>query len=379
MNLLVAGFVGLVIIVVVLWDAFETIVLPRRVTRKFRLARLFYVYTWTQWANAARRMHLGKRRESFLSFYGPLSLLFLLALWASGLVIGFGFLQYAAGSAVVISHGTPGLGTDFYLSGTTFFTLGLGDVVPRTPAAKFLAVIEAGMGFAFLAVMIGYLPVIYEAFSRREVNISLLDARAGSPPTAAELLRRHSGERGLDALAQLFHEWERWSAELLESHLSYPVLAYFRSQHNNQSWLSALTTILDACSFVIVGVDGACQRQAQLTFSMARHAVVDLAQVFSTPPEKLSLERLTPAQLAQTRKYLAEAGLRFHEGAAADKHLRELRFMYEPYVMAMAHRLMLPISPWITDEKRKDNWETSAWDKLLREQRQMTKADEEHF
>jgi hypothetical protein len=378
-NLFVAGLVGFVIIVVVLWDAFETIVLPRRVTRKFRLARLFYIYSWNQWSRAAHRMHLGKRRESFLSFYGPLSLLMLLALWACGLVIGFGFLQYAAGSAVVISNGSPGLGTDFYLSGTTFFTLGLGDVIPRTPVAKFLAVLEAGMGFAFLAVMIGYLPVIYEAFSRREVNISLLDARAGSPPTAAELLQRHSGDHGLDALSQLFHEWERWSAELLESHLSYPVLAYFRSQHNNQSWLSALTTILDACSFVIVGVDGACQRQAQLTFSMARHAVVDLAQVFSTPPEKLSLERLTSPQLAQMRVFLAQAGLRFHETAAADQHLSDLRFMYEPYVVALSHRLLLPVSPWMVDEKRKDNWETSAWDKLLREQRQMTHADEDHF
>ncbi len=380
-NQLLVGLGGTALILIVLWDAFETIVLPRRVTRKVRLARLFYVYTCAPWLAVARLLPAGKRRETFLSFFGPLSLLVLLSLWAAALILGFGLLHFAAGSAVVVAHGSPGLATDIYLSGTTFFTLGLGDVVPNTPLTKFLAVVEAGMGFAFLAVMIGYLPVIYEGFSRREVNISMLDARAGSPPTAAELLRRHSGEHGLESLRQLLHEWERWSAELLESHLSYPVLAYFRSQHNNQSWLSALTTILDASALVMVGVEGACQRQAELTFAMARHAVVDLAQVFSTPPRKPEKDRLPTATLAQIRTRLVAAGLQLHDGGAADERLRELRRMYEPYVAALSRRLMLPLAPWITEEFRRDNWQTSSWDKILRAQEQETAeiVEEDHF
>ncbi|PYO44537.1 MAG: two pore domain potassium channel family protein, partial [Gemmatimonadetes bacterium] len=270
-----AGIAGAVLVAVVLWDAFETIVLPRRVTRRVRLTRFFYRATWRPFAASAGFVRAGGRREAYLGFYGPLSLLLLLVLWAAALVLGFGLLQYAAGSAASLTNETARLTTDVYLSGTTFFTLGLGDVAPQGTFARVLTVVESGLGFGFLAIVIGYFPVLYQAFSRREVSISLLDARAGSPPSAAELLRRHGGPGGAAALERLLTEWERWAAELLETHLSYPLLAYFRSQHTNQSWLAALTTVLDTSALVMVGIEGGCARQARLTFAMARHAVVD--------------------------------------------------------------------------------------------------------
>jgi len=254
-------------------------------------------------------------------------------------------------------------GTDLYLSGTTFFTLGLGDVIPRTPFSRALTVIEAGMGFGFLALVIGYLPVLYQSFSRREVNITLLDARAGSPPTAAELLRRHNTAQGLDALQRLLHDFERWAAELLESHISYPVLAYFRSQHVNQSWLGALTTLLDASALVMVGIEGGGARQAQLTFAIARHAVVDLAQVFVTPPRSPAADRLSPAEFSKLRARLAAAGLQFSEGGAVEARLLELRRMYEPYVNSLADYLQVSIPAWMPALQARDNWQTSAWEK----------------
>src|ERR1700722_14346170 len=218
----------------ILWDAFETVILPRRVTRTFRLARVFIRTTWSIWSCVADKIRRPKYRESYLSYFGPLSLLMLFALWAWALVLAFAILQWAAGSALTIqSGGAPGFRTDFYLSGTTFFTLGLGDVIPHTSLARSLCVLEAGTGFGFLAVVISYLPTLYGAFSEREVNISLLDARAGSPPTAAELLRRHAKVADTGVLTQYLREWEIWSAQLMESHLSYPVLCYFRSQHDN--------------------------------------------------------------------------------------------------------------------------------------------------
>src|SRR4029453_16512896 len=110
--------------------------------------------------------------------------------WAAGLVVGFAPLQWALASPLNVSGGRVGFGTYLYLSGTTFFTLGLGDVIPLAPSGRTLAIIESGLGFRFLALIIGSLPVICQGFSRRELNISLLDARAGSPPSAAELLRR---------------------------------------------------------------------------------------------------------------------------------------------------------------------------------------------
>ena len=147
-----------------------------------------------------------------------------------------------------------------------------------------MAVAETGIGFGFLAVVISYLPVLYQAFSHREVTIALLDARAGSPPTAAQLLVRLARHRNFAPLDRFLEEWERWAAEVLESHVSFPVLSYYRSQHDNQSWLAALTAILDTAALVIAGAKGVDPYQAQLTFAMARHAVVDLAQVYNVPP-----------------------------------------------------------------------------------------------
>ncbi len=352
---------GIAFFLIVAWDAFETVILPRRVTRKFRLTRFYYRATWASWKALARLISSHKTRETFLGFFGPFSLLALVGVWAIGLVIAFGLMQFGAGSAVNVSGSSPRIFTDMYLSGTTFFTLGLGDVVPRSGLARLLVVAEAGFGFAFLAAMIGYLPFIYGAFGRRETNISLLDARAGTPPTAGELLRRHSYPTGHEALRDLLKDWERWCAELLESHLSYPVLAYFRSQHDNQSWIGSLTAILDTCALTIAGIEESCAKQAQLTFAIARHSVADLCQVFGAAPRPLPQDRLPAETLAYLRDKLAKNGTNLISTPEADSKLTELRGMYEPYVFALANHLSQPLPGWIPAKKHKDNWQTTAW------------------
>ena len=352
---------GVAIFLIVIWDAFESIILPRRVTRKFRIARVFYKFSWNSSKLATGLIPSRKKRETLLSFFGPLSLLVLVGVWALGLVLAFGMMQYGAGSAVNMNGGQPGFATDIYLSGTTFFTLGLGDVVPQTGLARVLVVTEAGFGFGFLAAVIGYLPFIYGSFSRREVNISLLDARAGTPPTAGELLRRHAYPGGGEALRLLFKDWEFWAAELMESHLSYPVLAFFRSQHDNQSWIAALTAILDSCALVNVAVLDTCRRQAELTFAIARHAVVDLSQVFKMRPRPLPHNRLPPEDLKRIRDMLAQHGLKTGNFSEMEERLSDLRNMYEPYLFALAEYLRLSLPPWIPPAKGKDNWQTTAW------------------
>jgi hypothetical protein len=376
-----AFIAGIAIFLIVLWDAFEAIILPRRVTRKFRLARLFYRSTWQVWTFLVNRISSRKTRESLLGFYGPLSLLVLVGVWAVGLVLGFGFMQYGAGSSVITTGGQPSFQTDMYLSGTTFFTLGLGDVIPRSGLARVLVVVEAGFGFGFLAAVIGYLPFIYGSFSKREVDISLLDSRAGTPPTAGELLRRHSYPHGQEALRELLKDWEHWSAELMESHLSYPVLAYFRSQHDNQSWIASLTAILDTSALVMVGIEGSCKKQAELTFAIARHAVADLSQVFGTAPTSLPYDRLPAEELRHIRDVLAQQGLKLHDGEEADRRLAELRRMYEPYIHALAAYLNQTLPPWIPQKKGKDNWQTTAWGQsasLLEKESAHVHADD-HF
>lgn len=365
MKLLVA-IAGILLVVIILWDAFETIILPRRVTRRLRLTSLFYRSMWSICSRVVRSMGNRKRREKYLGAFGPLSLLMLLGLWATGLIVGYAMLHWGLETPLNTPNETGRFATYLYTSGETFFTLGYGDIVPLHLPGRALSVVEAANGFGLLAIVIGYLPVLYQAFSRREVNIALLDARAGSPSSAAEMLRRHGESDNLHDLTSVLHEWERWSAELLESHLSYPVLCYFRSQHDNQSWLAALTTILDTCSLVMVGVDGTSSWQAKLTFAMARHAVVDLAQVFRTKPSdpKLETSRLLADDLDRIREILAKHGAHLSNGDDANQKLRELRTMYEPYVCALSEMLMMPLPPWIVGEDAIDNWKTSAWGRI---------------
>ena len=360
---ILVGVASLLLIVAVLWDAFETIVLPRRVTRRVRLTTFYYQITWTPWLTCVRLFRSRKRRELLLSVYGPLSLVLLIALWAVGLVFGFGMLHWATGTRLNIPAEASGFTTYLYMSGVVFFTLGFGDVTPVEGMGRLLDVLEAGMGFGVLAIVIGYLPTLYQAFSRREANISLLDARAGTPPTAAELIRRHGRGQNMDALIKLLSDWEIWSADLMESHLSYPVLCFFRSQHDNQSWLSSLTTILDSCALVMVGVDGAPPWQAQLTFAMARHAVVDLTQIFNATPRAWTNARLPSDELARLRHSLAADNVPLRDGAEAEARLTELRRMYEPYVDALAAHLAMPLPPWIHQKDVVDNWQTSAWER----------------
>ncbi len=354
-----AGIVAVLVILIILVDAFETIILPRRVNRKVRLARFFYLATWTPWKLLARQMKNRKKRENFLSFYGPLSLLMLFATWSLGLIHSFAGLQWAIGSHLKTADGLePDLFTVLYMSGTTFFTLGLGDVTPKTELSRFLTVMEAGVGFAMLAAVIGYLPTIYQAFSRREGVISMLDARAGSPPSAYELIRRHTEDGAIEALNQLFAEWERLAAEIMESHISYPVLCYFRSQHDNQSWIAALTAVLDSCALVMAGIEGIPDRQARLTFAMARHAMVDLAQIFGRAPVPGACPRLSDADRQRLSSMLIENGVRLSND---HKKLDDLRLSYEGYVVSLAAFLAMEVPLWIKKPEAKDNWTTSAW------------------
>ena len=352
---------GIVCLVSALLDAFETVILPRRATGRFRLTKLFYVVTWRPWRWAARRVRNARKRETMLSFYGPLSLVFLIAGWAAGLMLGFALLY----SAFPVPFVDPNAGghrfiSDLYVSGTTIFTLGLGDVVPHSLYIRCLVVMESGIGLGFVALVIGYFPVLYGAFSRREVNIALLDARAGSPPTAFELIKRHSFEGGGAALVLLLEEWERWSAELLESHISYPLLCLFRSQHTSQSWLSALTAILDTCALLIASVQEHSARQAQLTFAMARHALVDLSQILSARPMLNLEDRLPREKYAQVYDKLCGMGVRVCRDEQSAARINELRELYEGYAEALSRYLEMPLPPFFIEHPKKDNWMTVA-------------------
>ena len=361
---------GLLCCLGVMLDAFQTIILPRRPSGRFRITRLFYIATWTPWVWFAEHLCTRKVRDQFYSIYGPGSLLLLLVLWAALLVTGFGLIYFALGTPLADPFNNRSsllfdLRSDIYFSGTTLVTLGLGDVTPTRHLARALAVLECGTGLGFVALVIGYIPVIYSAFSHREVSVAMLDGRAGSPPTAAELLRRHAYEGGEAELIALLAEWERWSAEILESHISYPLLCYYRSQHDNQSWLSALVAILDTCALLITTVEGPSARQAQLTFAMARHALIDLGHVFhqeqqAKEKEVVGLDRLPKAAFGDLCENLTGLHLKLCSDTASTARLTAIRTLYEPHAWALSEYLRMELPQWVAEPKKVDAWKTVA-------------------
>jgi hypothetical protein len=360
-----AFILGVIFCSAVYLDAFQTIILPRRPAGRLRITSLFYIATWEPWSAVARRISNKGAREQFYSIYGPLSLLLLLVVWALVLVTGFALIYTGLGSPFRDPMGGNLLAsfeTDLYVSGTTLFTLGLGDVVPLSKLARAVVVMESGTGLGFVALVIGYVPVLYQAFSRREVDIALLDARAGSPPTAAELLRRHHFDGGDEALIVLLAAWERWSAEILETHISYPILCYYRSQHDNQSWLSAMIAVLDACALLVAVVEGPASRQAQLTFAMARHALIDVGHVFHQEKRAKHLletgtqDRLGLEGFNQLCESLGDVGIRFCGDESSTVRLHAMRRLYEPHAQAISEYLGMDLPGWVAAPNAKDQW-----------------------
>jgi len=362
LNILLA-VLSVALILMGLVEGFESLVLPRRIERASRLTPYFYRGFWRIWV-AMSRLYPREKRDNVLAIFGPLSLLALMSIWAMGLILGFATLQWSLHVPIRSPDHPPAFETYLYLSATTFITLGYGDVSPETAFGRALADIEAGIGFGFLAIIIGYMPVLYAAFSRREVEIALLDARASSPPSAGALLERVGPCTDDTDLYAFLHSYERWAGELIESHLSYPILMYYRSQHERQSWLSTLTTILDACAFLIAYTpQGKVNYQARMTFAMCRHSAIDLALVFDIPPALPIPDRLPLERLTQLKELIRAAGLEFKDSPVCDERLNELRHLYEPFVNAISTALLLPLPDWLPNHNLPDNWQTSQWDR----------------
>jgi hypothetical protein len=231
--------------------------------------------------------------------------------------------------------------------------------------ARALTVVEAGTGFGFLALVISYFPVLYQAFSRREARITMLDQWAGSPPSAAVMLRRAFESKDPNVISGLLHDWELAAADILESHLSYPILCFFRSQHDNQSWLSSLVAILDVCALVIVGVEGVDPFQARLTFAIGRHALVDLSQTFRFRPARPPAADEIARDFAEMHEWLTQAGVKLKSGPDAVAKFAELRALYAPYALPLATYLLMPMPASLPPPKARYNWETTAWAKTM--------------
>lgn len=364
---LASAALGLIIILAILWDGFETMVLTRTVTRRWRFTAAYYLLTRATLYRTVRKFIPEGRRHGILTAYAPLSLLVLLAFWAGLLILGFALLDYGMKIGVSAKSAND-FGDYLYFSGVTFLTLGYGDLVPQTALGRIFAVFEAASGFLFLALVISYLPVFYGAVRSREIMIIQLDARAGSIPSGHQLLRRHAEYGCMGELKATLKEYERWGAELLEAYLSYPVLCFYRSQHDDQSWLLTLVAILDACALIENGIESdepwvaPLRMQAHNTLAMLRHVLVDLAYILRLKPNFHRESRLTPELADWIRDDLRMSGLVLRRGPEAQGRMQKMVDLYEPYAHGIGEDLIMSLPAFGRADTLKDNWEIAAWD-----------------
>ena len=356
---LIVGLLCLVLLGFLLAEYFIVFLLPRRVRREPAIARGVLSTLWIPWRAGASLLPRASA-DTMLGVFGPLGLLAILAILSSGVILCFSGLHWAISTQLGRGHHTD-YASDLYFSAGAF-TSATNPSTPTGGLGKAMQIVEAAAGLGFLAIAIGYLPALYQAFSRRETAVARLDPRAGSPPSPGRLLER-SGQRGGWAdLDEYLLEWETWTADLMETHLSYPILGYFRSQHINQNWLAALTTIVDASAYALAyGTDNHTEA-AELTFRIGGHALGDLAHTFNRRQLKRALEprsrdRLPRSDLSELRRRLEGSGLHSEadEEACAER-LEELRSSYEPYAIALSRHLALELPDWLAGDEAREEW-----------------------
>jgi hypothetical protein len=361
---LVVGLLGLLLVGLVLVEFFLVYLLPRRVRRDPQFARQLNVVVWNMCRAAVRRLP-PKTADTVLGFFGPVAVLTTLSGWVAGLILGFAAMDWATGARVGAARAS--FGDDLYYSAGALFSVTT-NVSPAGGLARVLRVAEAAAAYGVIFVVIGYLPALYQAFSRRETKVSLLDPRAGSPPSAGALVvdcGQHGSWADVDAYLE---KWEEWTGDLMESHLSYPVLTHFRSQHVNQSWLGALTVIMDAAALALAAAPAGSAENAEMTYRMGRHALSDLTFTLRVKPVAPGQERLTPDKLGELLGELDRVNLPYEDPDAIAGRLAELRATYEPYAQALGEYLVLDLPEWLAPEPAA-NWKGGYWRRYHREPR----------
>jgi Ion channel len=336
---------GLALLGVTFYDLFQSVVLPRPSVRKVQLARTVVRPTWRVWKwllNRGTRIELTERR---LAAFGPIALLSLFLIWAMALVVGYALVIDGVGDQF-----QPNLNnflTSFYVSATTLVPLSYGDFVPEQGLARVVIIFESGTGVALAALAITLLFELYGSFRSREEAVVALDALAGAPPSAVQLLETAAGKTMDGALKETFDEWRRWSAMVLESHLAYPVLVYFRSSHDNEAWINSFAAVMDAASLIMSSTDNPAKGAAKLMFTVGNHLVEDLSWVFRLQVEPNPIIEKAEYQAAIAR--LRAAGYAIHDGDEAWEKFSAYRAKYASALNLMAQYLLAPPAQWVGD------------------------------
>jgi hypothetical protein len=338
---------GLLVWLGTIWDGFATIVLPRTVAPMRRLSGRFNRWSWRLWAAVGRWVGPRSLQLSFLAVYGPISVILLLVIWAGLIIVAFAMIYHAGGARFQAASGSIGFGTLLYMSASNFLTLGLGDVTSADPIGRLFIILEAGTGYLFLGLIVTYMPVLEQGYGEREVGNLLIRSRAGHPPGAVKLLHRYASPDRLEILRGNLLEGERWMAEMLQSHLSHPVLAFYRAQRWGQSWLVSLTIVLDSCALLIVSGDGIAAEQARLTYRLGLRLLTDLTDALGLAADPRSRGRLTEAEVPALLAAMESSAIPWTIGPRQAAQLLRLVRRYEVYLLPLSEWLVIPLPDWV--------------------------------
>jgi hypothetical protein len=342
------GLLGVLVVVTILFDVFLTVVVPRRAPRTGRLLRLSrYIVAglWVWWRALGIRIASAERREGFLGSFGSLAIMLMLIAWVASLVVGYGLVLDALREQVKPVPET--FLSALYFAGTSLLTLGFGDYVATSGSARLVSLAAAATGLGTFAVVITLFFTLYGSFQRREVQVVMLEAGAGAPPSGVTLLETYARAGILNDLARVFQTWQAWAAEVLDSHLAYPVLAYFRSSHDNDSWISSIGAVMDAGTLVLTTIEDGPKGWAKLSRAVGGHLLEDLVQYFELPDEaEVGVER---GEFDEARRRLQMAGFRLVDAEQAWADFSRLRTEYAGRVNALARHWATPPAQWIGD------------------------------
>ena len=336
---------GIILLVWALFDVFRTLVTPRAARGRFRLGRMLFQPLWRPWRWVGLRSKTVQARERVLAAAAPFFFFVQLVGWVFIALLAYALILWSPAFVHGIGVGGDSFGNALYTSGTALFTLGFGGGV-ATGWTRAIAVAEGATGLGLFAVVIAYLPVLYQAFTRREVGVLLLDARAGSPPSGPELLHRMGSAGVASSLPQLFAEWERWVADVLESHMSYPILALFRSPHDYTSWVTSLGSVLDAATLILTAVDDESDERAKLLYGTGVHAVEDLFYYFRLTERESVIQR---HEFEDVLNDMKNDGFAIRPLDEAFASFTEKRAKYAPRLDAIVVLLAAPPGQWIGD------------------------------
>lgn len=337
---------GIAIIALVLYDIFSAVVVPRSVPRGWRIAGYVVPTGWVLWRNAALRVRDAGKREDILAGFAPAVLVVLLVLWLVLLIFGYALVLH--GLRASMRPPLENFAAAYYLAGTSLLTIGFGDYVPMEPAARFVTLAAASTGLGLFALDVTFIFSIFGSFQQREVFIGVMGSRAGSPPSGVTLLETIAKYNLAHDVADDFRDAERWASMVLESHLAYPILAYFRSSHDDESWVGTVGALLDATTMVITLTNSEMIGRAKLLRSVCVHLTRDLSRYFRVDDldNSVGIER---REFDQACAQLTAAGVPVRCDDAAWEKFSELRRQYAGPLNALARYWAIPRTLWVGD------------------------------